>query len=454
MQQVIDECDQFAVNFDSEGTSGGDGEPGINIEFCGNSDEGQDFFSEDNDPGNNNSSQSKTYHPTLTWYPNGNKDDPNAAKCTATYKISEKNQESSNKWGPVVPGDGNMSMMGKSVGAAGIGTVLMPPAKSDTSKVSIRRSVAVFGNGRGGAHQKLGDYESLNCTRGARRQLDGQGAIYVVDLQTGSLLRRFTNVSDPSDYLGGGNGEKPIPSDITGSVALFQNGPGELTTRGFVGDAEGRLYRIDFTDPNPANWEMSVFYDPKVQEPNLEAPVGPVTEKPAVAIGRKKHTGGDLVVVYGLGSRGDQVDSDADHAVLSIRETTDARKPTNGGRGPGDLIWAVHEDSGSAWLRPRGDATEKMTGNPKIYNNYAYFTTYKNGGNVCIKGTSRIWGLTFDKPPSTPGNLPPGAYSDLNCTTTDLAECADRYVKPEEASLLQGITVAPAKSCQLDPGQP
>ncbi|MFB6352014.1 MAG: hypothetical protein ABEK29_09570, partial [Bradymonadaceae bacterium] len=387
--------------------------------------------------------------------------------CTATYEVPHDSTKgggkggggggSSDKWKTVRDSAAD-SMMGDSVGAAEIGTVLMPPLSGDSSGTNIRRSVAMFGDGDGGATSIFGGAKSITCTGGVEHAV-GYGAIYIVDLQTGSLLRRFTEFHDPLKLVSDDAGPKPFPADITGSVTMFENGPGKLTTRAFVGGAEGRIYRIDLTDPDPANWKVSLFFDPtapdsKLETPELDTPVGPVTGKPAVALGRRETTNGDPVVVYGIGMPGDNVDPNAHQAILSIRETYDARSKGV----PGEMLWYVDESNG---LEPAGDAREKMMSKPKIFNGYAYFSTYKNtSGSACIKGESRIWGLKYDGKAgvdlASTGTLPPGAFDcsslPIDCTD-DNGDGNGEWVRPSGSSLIQGVTIAPGKQCQFDPTQ-
>lgn len=139
--------------------------------------------------------------------------------------------------------------MGRSVSEAAIGTVAINPRFNALASQPLRRPVAVFSAGEAGSF-------GTSCDREER---SGR-AIYVVDLQTGTLLRRFVSYNDPED---GDDDEHRFEYPVVGSPALYDSSPGSLVTRGFVGDQRGRMFRLDLSSTDPSKWSADLFFDPK-----------------------------------------------------------------------------------------------------------------------------------------------------------------------------------------------
>jgi len=327
--------------------------------------------------------------------------------------------------------------LGQSVSQPAIGTVILPPL-SDNSD-ALRRPVAVFGGG------DFGSFGTSKCDRQARV---GKAA-YVVDMQTGSVLRRFVGYRDPSD-----NGEwKKFDAPIVGSPALYKSRPGRLASRGFIGDAKGRLYRIDFSGSaeatledrwDPANWEVTLFFDPAEGGNNGECAVPTGMEPsaahltPAVA----ENQAGNPVVVFGLGDPGDTPSKTDAHTILAVEETIGTRKDDD----LGECLWDVNQQQ-SGGLREN----EKVTGDPVIFNNAAFFTTYYlDDGNVCKRGNSRIWGVEFGV--SGGPSLPDGVFDCNNPKLSQLDVCQPRFFEPDETAVVRGLTITLGPACNATPG--
>ncbi|MFB6264299.1 MAG: hypothetical protein ABEL76_11850 [Bradymonadaceae bacterium] len=309
------------------------------------------------------------------------------------------------------------SFMGQSVGKPAVGTVMLPGLGNDAN---IKRPVAIFTGG--------GPADRNTCDIGMR---EGR-AIYVVDLQTGSLLRRFVGYRDA-------NGWKRFDAQVMGSPSLFDNSTGQLVTRGFVGDSKGRLFRLDLSEPNPADWEVSLFFDPKdkVLSQSTSKKLGPATLKPAVAMNQQQN----LVVVYGLGEPGDETPKGETQMLLAARETEDAIAKNE----QGSFLWSIRPDN----LLKKN---EKITGEPVIFNQTVYFTSYYLQQNdLCGLGRSRIWGVEMSDQNSTLKNVPDGTFE---CNSGKLANlnksrCTSRYFEPEEDTLIRGLTITLGPACSL-----
>lgn len=340
--------------------------------------------------------------------------------------------------------------IGLSVGEPAIGTVVLDNIGPDSTR-RIQRPVAIFTAGQNGDIP-----ESSACRLSERR---GR-AIYVVDLQTGTLLRRFLDyypIGDSQAYA--------FETAVTGTPVTYSARPGTVTTRAFVGDAAGRLFRLNLSDPNPANWRVDLFFDP-CEDDDLKNQAGltcdrlegntladrprswgPASFKPAVALDPQRN----LTIVYGLGERTDTSVSDQTQAMIALRERININEVP-------DKIWATTfpEDPVTSVIR------EKLTGPPVIFNYGIYFTTYtEEVANICAPGLSRVWGLRMidDGQPGLDGVLDfrasaGGISSDDIKFSNDAENELVRWYEPQLPTLIRGVTIAFPPSCDEDISDP
>ena len=344
--------------------------------------------------------------------------------------------------------------LGMSVGEPAIGTVALDGVAAGRR---VQRPVAVFSAGLSGALPSPSARGRIpnDCLSEARR---GR-ALYIVDLQTGSMLRRFVDYYDPKlskSYR--------FQGELVGTPVLHDGRAGVVASRGYVGDAAGRLFRIDLSDTDPINWRMELMYDPcedtqlksgaGIDDADCELlttnelrtarrPFGPASFRPKVALDRDR----SVVVVYGLGERGDSSTAGQVQAMIALRETPEDAATEPRAR---QIVWrtAFPEDS-SQPLR------EKLTGEPVIFNFGVYFTTYvEEIGAACVPGTTRIWGLQLGGDGS---GKPAGAFyfaSGAAPTGVTLSpspvEGLYRYYEPQVAQLIRGASVAFRPDCSVD----
>lgn len=359
----------------------------------------------------------------------------------------------------------HQSFMGNSVGEAAIGTVVLNAtfgdAVGDTAD-RLRRPIAVFSGG------------SADQNPGACREHRMGRAIYVVDMQTGSLLRRFVSYEDRYDT----GTEKLFEHPVTGSPALYDSRPGSLVTRGFVGDADGRMFRIDLSNPDPSKWYVELFFDPRQEIDGFDEHtlLGPAAFKPALSKGSTL-LGNDLLVFYGLGEVGDLSVSNTKQLMIAVRERitpsltgTDHRVTVSG-----EKVWHYAFQSRNP-STPSDSFSEKLTGAPVVFNSGVYFTTFvEPGADACAPGWSRIYGMKFEGDLSPTNSdvtsiepeglfraysatdLEPGQArvpqttacypSDGNC----LAYQPDNIADLQEAIVVRGLTITQGQTCRPTP---
>lgn len=104
------------------------------------------------------------------------------------------------------------------------------------------------------------------------------GVLYIIDISNGSLIKA----------LNAGSGTSASPSGLSSPSAIDTNNDG-IADRIYAGDIDGRLYKFDISDADPANWTSTLLY--------TTSPAQAITMAPAVAL----HTQGGYMVNFGTG---------------------------------------------------------------------------------------------------------------------------------------------------------
>jgi hypothetical protein len=254
--------------------------------------------------------------------------------------------------------------------------------------------------------------------------------VYVVDVATGAKLAEFSN-SSGNVFDGDGNATSLI-SAFTGSPTVYSDTPGVVSTRAFVGDAGGRMWRLDMDGTNTNNWKLALFYDPYAVGGPLAAATPderqPAFGRPAVALA---NAGGDLAVVYGTGDI-DYVSTSATikSGFFSVQEVEAAD-----GRIVGEERW-YHLLA----------AEEKATGEPLVFDSVAYFTTFVfDPLDACVNGGGRIYGVHFRENAGSADQTVPALDADGDPLTQDLVV----YVSTGSA-VPYGVQVVERPACSID----
>lgn len=203
--------------------------------------------------------------------------------------------------------------------------------------------------------------------------------LYVVDLETGQLIRDFG----------------PTGSPLVGSPALHLGTVGAVSTRAYVGDADGGVWRLDMSDPNPANWQFAlafdVFYDAAYNEGQ------PIVAPPVVSVDRN----GNTLIAVGTGDP-DLLEGFDRNRIAVYREELQTAPD---GRVAGIRVSNHWE------MRVNSDVTqglypgERLTGTMSLFNGVLYFGTFvpANSTDACQMGFSRLWGVDQE---NAPGGVP------------------------------------------------
>lgn len=222
----------------------------------------------------------------------------------------------------------------------------------------------------------------------------------VVRLYDGKILRSFRN-----EPLGGTNiADHPaepnsasavlkaagvvtvagIDSPLTGAVAIYPAATGSVTSRAFVGDQDGTLWKADVSSQNPASWTFGIFHDAYVS-PDAGATVGqPISNAPVITVNRL----GDTTVLYSTGDQNNFAQANVNQ-VWSISEKLKTGSSTG--------LNALYVPAANWHMRFDNGITP--TGPLQLFNEQVYFTTFTpdstSTASACLSGSGTIWSVHY-----------------------------------------------------------
>ncbi|MEZ4409468.1 MAG: PilC/PilY family type IV pilus protein [Polyangiales bacterium] len=265
--------------------------------------------------------------------------------------------------------------------------------------------------------------------------------LYVVDLKTGALLRKLGTGSGSNQATG---------SPIVGSPGLYNGVAGVVTTRAYVGDADGVLWRADFSSRDPSQWWMTDVYD-LFWDRGYDAG-RMIVERPAITVDSQERT----VVAFGSGDP-DQLEGTDENRVASFTESvlTDSSG-----------IAAAIQMTPNWEIRPGPQTTdrdffagERLTGQLTLFNNVLYFGTFvpqSNTADPCQIGFARLWGVDMQADDPA-GSYYPKPRLDLDGNTSTTADIVrvtrdlnNNGTEMDDGNdLLFGVAVARNATCNL-----
>lgn len=240
-----------------------------------------------------------------------------------------------------------------------------------------------------------GDFKWVAFVGGGINPGSGDPKIFAIDIEDGSIhygnsgaqgnVTDYTGAKDPSG----------ITNAVMGAIKAVGKGYG-VVDMVYFGDLEGKLWRLDVSDSNTAQWKLNVLYDPfdpandSIGYGTALAPTRrPIYNSPSVAL-VKSTIGSDYYVAFGTGSESD-TSSGAGGSVQNyfflVKDTNalGATTVTTATR-----IWRTGEKGVAAMA-----TDEKNVGDPVIFFGYVYFNTYKPSSDPCLVGTSDTWQVPF-----------------------------------------------------------
>lgn len=215
---------------------------------------------------------------------------------------------------------------------------------------------------------------STRCwVQGAGRSLT------IARLDTGEVVRTF--VSPKAAITGNLSISRktaaPFDSPLTGTPVPYPAKGGQITTRVYVGDADGTLWRVDVSKPDPKDWSVEMMWDG--YESDLPEAGQPIQTPPIVSIDNF----GQPVLLF---STGDQE---------SITSTA-----------PKTHLWSLTEKVNGTSFKVESNFHldmsdgERVTGPISLFDGTAYFSTFAPqevaaAGDVCTYGEGKLWGIDY-----------------------------------------------------------
>lgn len=217
----------------------------------------------------------------------------------------------------------------------------------------------------------------MGCGKGEGGGSTGPGrCVLVLEAVTGRVIRRFDLFEDGAQF--GAAGEV---NSFTGSPVVYPAGGITPASRAYIGDAVGRIWRIDMRDLDPNRWSIDVAWPPQGDEAGDYVLGRAIVDRPSVAL----RPDGALVVTFAT-DRAGEIDADRTSFAVSFTDRT-----------------VIDEDAGVTyqvtrnWLLPFSDG-EYATGSPVVRDETTYITTRQ--GNVaggCSAPRGRLYGLHYYK---------------------------------------------------------
>ena len=216
----------------------------------------------------------------------------------------------------------------------------------------------------------------------------GRG-VTIVRLDTGEIIRHFGRMTqDVPKKIVGKTTDSPFDSPVIGTPAIYPNTVGATTQKIFVGDADGTVWRIDVSSPDPTKWKTTLFQD--LLNVGVPAPTPTFAESQpiAVPIVISQDATGNLVLNAATGDQENLAVSLERNFLYSIQE----QRPTVAGT-PGQAT--------VNWFRSFPNA-ERVTGPMTLFDRTLYFATYKpaypTAGQCGQGGVASLWGVDFVTP--------------------------------------------------------
>jgi type IV pilus assembly protein PilY1 len=261
--------------------------------------------------------------------------------------------------------------------------------------------------------------EAADAERAAR-------SLTIVRLDTGAIVRTFRPAFDADEGMFRDDvlTTVAIPAPITGQPKAFPETTGSVADRIYVGDRDGRLWRVDVSSQDPDDWTMKVFYD--AFEDGTTASSEPVILPPVLSVDDV----GDVTVAF---STGDQNLDDSQNRVISLTE-----RLNDSNQYEAHVNW-IHQLT----------AGDRVTGPMVLFNRGLYYAVSRppaTTGNACDVGGSTVYGTHYIESADFQDARERG--DDPNPTTGPApAPDLTSLVIASQAGLVFGLSLEEAPTC-------
>lgn len=255
-------------------------------------------------------------------------------------------------------------------------------------------------------------------------------SLTIVRLDTGKVLRSFRPAGGAATFDASVVTETVIPSPIVGQPRAFPADAGAVADRIFVGDRDGRLWRLDVSSTDPEDWTMKVFFDafwdgdPDDGQPVEVPPMLSVNDEGNITIA---FATGDQRAVGGA--------STLQNRVVSLTEKIK----------DGEFVAHVN------WVQTLTNA-ERVTGPMVLFNRGLYYAASRppsTTASACDVGGAKVFGAHFElnrsqQDTSSPTDDPasgPGVAPDVS----------ELLIEQRSDGMIFGVSLEAEPSCASDP---
>ncbi len=245
-------------------------------------------------------------------------------------------------------------------------------------------------------------------------------SFHVVDVATGEAIRSFDATT--------------IQVPITGSVSLFTGQTGSISTRAYVTSADGVLWRLDMSSHDRTQWTFRPFHDLYWNDGSLAG--HPSMDAPVVSIDSQQRP----VIILGTGDL-ENFETPGNNYVVSLVENATATPFV----ASAEINWEIR-------LRPQ----EMVTGPIELFDSRVYFGTFISGAtasDACEYGSSRIWGVDFQRTGAVPTGYPaPGSsrspyYGWEAAASAGSGTYSQHYLDLGRNQIVMGVGVTQRPQC-------
>lgn len=276
-------------------------------------------------------------------------------------------------------------------------TPLVTTVFMDTKEVDnpVREvAVAVLPGGDGGSAtdtatvttDTTADPSAFNPRTTVRRYRDtasvGARSLTIVRLDSGEVIRTFRPKNE--DLIAGFDAKTvtyvDIPAPIVGEPAAFPAQTGVVADRLFVGDREGRIWRVDLTDTDPSKWSMDIFFDAYSKPTDPAMTAEPIVTAPVLSV----DDAGNITVNFSTGDQEilTQTDGMQNYAYSLTEMFTDA------GKVQAKVNWRHIFSNG-----------DRVMGPMALFDRKLFFSTFTPGAETsCEEGESKVYGVNYIVP--------------------------------------------------------
>lgn len=319
--------------------------------------------------------------------------------------------------------------------------------------------------------------QTQTYTNDAQNTLPGARSITIVRLDTGEVVRTLrygvqgnapnknNNQAPVGLYLAGGTGRitnAGFDAPIVGRVVTYPSDVGTVADRAFVGDAEGHLWRVDLSSPDPTVWSADMFFDAyptlgyQIETAGYSWSSGqPIQTPPILSVDQL----GRVTVAFSTGEQNSLIGT-AKSTVWSLTEVITPPSTIQS-----QVNWyfnaanAKNPPGSPTGADVRFQAGERVTGQMSLFASVLYFTSYDPATadkQMCTAGNSYLWGVDYLNPgtvPNVKGSPQDGPQPRFNPsatgTGTDVCSTGNcvRYVALGAGAIPFGAGILQVPSC-------